>query len=69
MKSTIHKELTELLALPSETEWVEFKEARQNYSFDKIGTYFSALSNEANLKGQKCGWLVFGVQDKSRKRQ
>ncbi len=67
MKSTIHKKLTELLALPSETEWVEFKEARQNYSFDKIGKYFSALSNETNLKGQECGWLVFGVQDKPRK--
>lgn len=29
MKSTVHKKLTELLALPSETEWVEFKEARR----------------------------------------
>ena len=65
MKPTVHRKLTELLALPSETEWVEFKEARRNYSFDKVGKYFSALSNEANLKEQEYGWLVFGVQDKS----
>ena len=29
----------------------------------KIGKYFSALSNEANLKGVKNAWLVFGVKD------
>ena len=32
-----------------ENEVVEFKEARSNYSFNDIGKYFSALSNEANL--------------------
>lgn len=51
--------LTELLALPAETEWVEFKEAKNDYHFDRLGEYFSALSNEANLKGQPWGWLVF----------
>lgn len=35
----------------SESEVVEFKEARSNYSFNDIGKYFSALSNEANLRG------------------
>ena len=34
-----------------ESEVVEFKEARTNYSFNDIGKYFSALSNEANLRG------------------
>lgn len=58
--------LKELLALPAETEWVEFKEAKKSYPFDKLGKYFSALSNEANLKGRDCGWLVFGVQNKPR---
>src|SRR5207244_4384736 len=47
-----------------ETEWIEFKEAKNNYDFDDLGRYFSALSNEANLKDQPAGWLVFGVTDK-----
>ena len=34
-----------------ENEVVEFKEARSNYSFNDIGKYFSALSNESNLRG------------------
>jgi ATP-dependent DNA helicase RecG len=29
--------------------------------------FFAALCNEANLKGELAGWLVFGVQDKPRK--
>lgn len=55
------RQLNNLLALPNETEWVEFKEAKLNYDFNKIGKYFSALSNEANLKGKDYGWLIFGV--------
>jgi ATP-dependent DNA helicase RecG len=50
--------------LPSEKEWVEFKEAKSNFDFDDLGRYFSALSNEANLKGQPAGWLIFGVTNK-----
>jgi len=53
-----------LLKLPDETEWVEFKEAKNSFDGEKLGHYFSALSNEANLKGKEFGWLVFGVQDK-----
>ena len=37
--------LNELRCLPAETEWVEFKEAKTTYEIDKIGRYFSALSN------------------------
>ena len=59
--------LDELRALPKETEWVEFKEAKASFSFKELGQYFSALSNEANLKGKEFGWLVFGVEDKARK--
>jgi len=55
--------LDELLALPAETEWVEFKEAKWNYDFNKLGRYVSALSNEANLKNRDAAWLVFGVHD------
>ncbi|MGN0426089.1 MAG: RNA-binding domain-containing protein [Acetatifactor sp.] len=47
----------------SESEVVEFKEARSNYSFNDIGKYFSALSNEANLRGLQEAWLIFGISD------
>lgn len=49
-----------------EDEVVEFKEASNDYDKDKIGKYFSALSNEANLKVMQHGWLVFGVRNKTR---
>ena len=47
-----------------ETEVVEYKEAKQSFDFEKLGRYFSALSNEANLRNAECGWLLFGVTDK-----
>lgn len=46
-----------------ETEIIEFKEAVSNYSFNDIGKYFSALSNEANINEAPCGWLIFGITD------
>ena len=49
-----------------EYEIVEFKEAKSNYDTDKIGRYFSAISNEANLRQQQYGWLVFGVSEKGK---
>lgn len=58
--------LKNLLSLSSENEVVEFKEAKNQYDKDKLGRYFSALSNEANLKGKPNAWLVLGVKnDKS----
>lgn len=53
--------LNDLLSLPAETEVVEFKAAKNNFDFKDLGKYFSALSNEANLKNKPCGWLLFGV--------
>lgn len=47
-----------------EDEVVEFKEARTSYSFKDIGKYFSALGNEANIRGYKEAWLIFGVTNK-----
>lgn len=55
--------LRDLLDLPAENEVVEFKEAKNGYDFGKLGKYFSALSNEANLKRQATAWLTFGVND------
>ena len=47
-----------------ENEIVEFKEAKLNYSFKEIGMYFSALSNEANIRDKKEAWLIFGIDNK-----
>ena len=52
-----------LLAKPAETEIVEFKRAKNSFSDSELGQYFSALSNEANLKGEAYAWLVFGVDN------
>ena len=55
------------LILSWESEVVEFKEAGKDYDKNKIGQYFSAISNEANLKGLQHGWLVFGVRNQDRR--
>ena len=52
-----------------EDEVVEFKKAENNFDFDDLGKYFSALSNEANLRDKDFAWLVFGVHDKTREIQ
>lgn len=49
-----------------EGECVEFKDANDNFSTSDIGKYFSALSNEANLRGLSAAWLVFGVDNSRR---
>ncbi len=49
-----------------ENEVVEFKQAGNDYDTDRIGRYFSAMSNEANLRGLERAWLVFGVNNKTR---
>lgn len=48
----------------SENEVVEFKKAEVNFDIDELGKYFSALSNEANLREREFAWIVFGVWDK-----
>ena len=60
-KGAEYYEILENLMERWEYEIVEFKEAKSNYDTDKIGRYFSAISNEANLRQQQYGWLVFGV--------
>lgn len=55
--------LKELLALPHETEWVEFKGNIVNP--EEIGEYISALSNSAGLHKKDAAYLVWGVDDKS----
>lgn len=50
-----------------EDEVVEFKAGGEGLSTSDIGKYFSALSNEANLHGVDRGWLIFGVDNKTRR--
>lgn len=47
-----------------ESEVVEFKKADKSFDFDDLGKYFSALSNEANLRGLEFAWLIFGYDEK-----
>lgn len=64
-QTALHSLLTSLIAT-WENEVVEFKEVGDSYSVSDIGKYFSALSNEANLRGQEKAWLVFGVNNNTR---
>ncbi len=55
--------LRELLTLPNETEWVEFK--HNNDGPQQIGEYISALANSAALLGKQSAYLVWGIDDDS----
>lgn len=62
------KELAEILNVlinNAENECVEFKKAKNEFSIDKLGKYFSAISNEATLRNKQFGWIIFGVDDKT----
>lgn len=50
IKDVEYYEILETLMYRWEFEIVEFKEAKGGYDTDKIGRYFSAISNEANLR-------------------
>jgi len=55
--------LKELLKLPKETEWVEFK--HNNTNPELIGEYISALANSAALLGKQSGYVVWGIENDS----
>jgi len=57
---TSNEKKATLLSLLSnwENEVVEFKSGGKGFSSDEIGKYFSALSNEANLRGLEAAWRV-----------
>jgi ATP-dependent DNA helicase RecG len=56
--------LNKFRRMQKENEVLEFKEAKTQYDFTKLGCYFSALSNEANLHNKAVAWLILGVSDK-----
>lgn len=58
------RQLFHSLIQHKESEVVEFKKAENNFDFDDLGKYFSALSNEANLRSLPFAWLVFGYDEK-----
>jgi ATP-dependent DNA helicase RecG len=64
-KTTLEALLGRLIAR-WEGEVVEFKQAGKDYDTDKIGRYFSAMANEANLRSEDGAWLVFGVDNATR---
>lgn len=64
-QATLQSLLDSLIAT-WENEVVEFKRAGNDYDTNKIGEYFSALANEANLRNVERAWLVFGVDNKTR---
>lgn len=53
----------ELVRLPHECEWVEFK--HNFHSAEEIGQRISALSNGACIHNQPFAYLVFGIEDKT----
>ena len=61
------KSLLDVLLAQWENEVVEFKRGGKGFFTGDIGEYFSALSNEANLACFPRAWLVFGVDNKTRK--
>ena len=69
MFNEIDEVLEELRNIPVEGECIDFKEAKKDFSFEELGKYFCALSNEANLKNKRYSWLVFGIKDKGNPRE
>lgn len=57
----LHSLVQELIKLPQETEWVEFKV--NNDRPDSIGEYISALANSAALFGKQSGYLIWGIRN------
>jgi len=53
----------ELAARSDETEWLEFK---HNKAYpDEIGENISAISNSAAILGKPCGYILWGIKDKT----
>jgi len=59
------KIVKELVSLPGETEWVEFK--HNNGDPEDIGEYISAIANAAALHGKDRGFVLWGVEDGTRR--
>ena len=56
--------LENLLTFKDEYEWFDFKE--NWFSKDEIGEYISAISNGAAFCGKEYGYIIWGVNDKTK---
>ena len=61
----LHTLLEEIVALPSETNWVEFKMGAKSTTNEQKGEYISAMSNGATIANKPFGYIVWGVEDDS----
>ncbi len=55
--------VNELIKMPNETEWFEFK--HDNYDPEMIGRDISALANGAALKEKSYAYMIWGVDDET----
>lgn len=55
--------VNELIKLPNETPWLEFK--HNNYTPQMIGQDISALANSAALHEKACAYMIWGVHDET----
>lgn len=53
----------ELIKLPAETEWLEFK--YNNFDPDMIGKDISALANAATYRGRDKAYMIWGIQNET----
>lgn len=60
-QAQLEEKLSQLISLPQECEWVEFK--HNNDHPQMIGEYLSAISNSAALESQPFGYIVWGIED------
>lgn len=57
------EKINELRLYEYEREWFEFKE--NWFNLDELGQYISALSNSAASYGQKYGYFIWGIHDRT----
>ena len=51
----------QLITLPNETDWLEFK--CNNFDPDMIGKDISALANSATYRGKEQAYMIWGIDD------
>ncbi len=62
-KEQLNDLVYQLVRLPKETDWVEFK--HNNSNPQEIGEYISAISNSSALLGRTRGYILWGIKDSS----
>lgn len=59
----LNKLICELIKLPNEVPWVEFK--HNNYDPVMIGKDISALANSAAMYEKSCAYMLWGIDDRT----